>query len=188
MAARKWILLALGGGAVAVPACALVLGAEELPEGTGGAGGAAQSASTIASTSSQSSSGSHASSSSSSSQSSSGSHASSSSSSSQSSSASSTASSSSSAGGACATSATCQECIECFSPTGCKSQLATCNADAGCGDYFACVIQCPEDGGFGKCAAGPMGCNGMPDMSSDYLDLKSCVCTGCKVLCPGLCP
>jgi hypothetical protein len=85
-------------------------------------------------------------------------------------------------------SVSCEDCINCYAPIGCKSEVATCDADAGCSDYFACVIQCPEGSGFTSCEYGKTGCNGTLDTNSDFTSLVTCVCGGCKSLCPGLCP
>jgi hypothetical protein len=72
--------------------------------------------------------------------------------------------------------------------TACKAQEATCVADdAGCGNYFDCVIQCPQNGQFNSCAVGKMGCLGSPDTDPNYANVKSCACMGCMALCPGLC-
>jgi hypothetical protein len=78
--------------------------------------------------------------------------------------------------------------VACLTTTTCKTLDATCTADTGCKGYFVCVVQCPEDGGFDSCAVGTSGCNGQPNTDPNYLNVQTCVCTGCMALCPGLCP
>jgi hypothetical protein len=155
-------LLALLGAALAVTACAQILGVQEVGDATGGAGTTHGGSSTTGPSSSSTSAGTTSSRS--------------------------TTTSSSSVKSACAGSPTCGACMQCMqTDPACSALWKTCAADNTCTNYYGCVLQCPQTSAFSACAVGSMGCNGSPITATDYVDMKDCACTVCQALCPDLC-
>jgi mannan endo-1,4-beta-mannosidase len=176
MAVRMRFILILGGLLLA-PACAQVLGVQEVSDGPGGAGTSSSASSTGSSGQASSSSTGSTSSSTGSTSSSTGSTSSSSSS-----------SSSGSSGSACAlSSASCSACITCMEMGACLSDYQACDGGYSCSGFLDCEANCGQGGGFAACAVGPGGCAKTADTDPGYTMLKTCACGGCAAACPALC-
>lgn len=157
MAARTWILLACTGVALIGPACALVIGAHELPEGQGGAsstsgtstGGGTTSTTTTSTTQTGTT-------------------------------------TTTTAPAVCQGFVSCVECAQCMEQNGrCNLADAGCPDGSACSDYTACVVQCPMGTGYPGCAAGTKGC--ASSVPPEWPTVQACLCTECAYVCKGMC-
>jgi hypothetical protein len=155
MAARNWLLAALLGAGLTGSACALILGAEELPQGGGGSGTASSSGTSTGSGPTGSSGAITASG------------------------ASTSASASSSAGGACPMNLDCSDCAQCMESGPCNLADAGCSTGTTCHTRVACIFQCTPDAGPPGCVTS---CGSTAGVTG-YSTVHDCICTECAALC-----
>jgi len=158
MVARNWLLLASIGLALVGPACAIILGAHDLPEGAGGSSGTTgtgPSTSTSTSTSSGTSSSSGM------------------------------TTTSWPTTGTCAPITFCRDCLVCMEEGVCKGigADAGCGDASPCDNYVACIVQCNQGAGYASCLAS---CSTVPT-EPGYAELKACMCAQCGPHCNDYC-